>query len=755
MNNTRQPHTSLHMPASSAGAAIAAKYAVVYTDPPRKSHQFTLSRLMLSYTDEPLLGNGDLRVAMGGEPDRLRFTLTKADLWELRNKRKNPRLVRNSEPRLLGWWELIVPALEGASYRVSQDLCGAVTTGVFTRNGAILTVETAVAATENTQWLRISAKGGTFTGEARLFSHDAQPAPSDSTLQILERRIDTDVLQPTAAACALRVLGHTGCAFSVTPGQPVLVLVAVSGLANTPDYRPDAVKRAGQATAESVATTQAAHSRWWADFWARSFIEISDKVLEKHYYLSNYTLASASRLAHFPPGLYGWLTTDEAIWGGTNYNNYNGFAPYYGLYAGNHVEQAMPCNDYVIDYLDTGRLWCKDECGFDTGVVMPASSGPLGFSGTGTTWRQRSNASYACIPLASTWYATYDVEFARRAYPFVREVTNFWEQWLKLENGRYVDHHDAVLEECERPDENDLSQDVNPIQSLAFIRLVMDLAIDMSATLGVDADRHSKWADIRDRMSDYPQCTLGDLPENADIRIPRTADTLGLPVFRYTESGTAWQRNNSVGIQHIFPGNGIGLGVRPELLERARSQITVMGRWVDGNGCNSFFPAAARVGYNPHTILARLSHWVETTAPNGMRPDNPHGMEHYSVVPSTLQEMLLQSYDGVLRFFPCWPNDHAASFGTLRARGAFLVSAELKEGKVCGVRIISEKGRDCTLVNPWPGKNVSVIRNPSANSGHGSKTACAKLAKPAETVSGDRFTLKTDINETIVLEPRE
>ena len=85
--------------------------------------------------------------------------------------------------------------------------------------------------------------------------------------------------------------------------------------------------------------------------------------------------------------------------------------------------------------------------------------------------------------------------------------------------------------------------------------------------------------------------------------------------------------------------------------------------------------------------------------------------------------------------FPCWPREMDARFGTLRARGAFLVSAELKGGTVANVKIVSEKGRDCTVQNPWLGRAVRVSRN----------------GEPAETVQGERFTLKTAVNEKLCL----
>ena len=66
-----------------------------------------------------------------------------------------------------------------------------------------------------------------------------------------------------------------------------------------------------------------------------------------------------------------------------------------------------------------------------------------------------------------------------------------------------------------------------------------------------------------------------------------------------------------------------------------------------------------------------------------------------------------------------------------------VVSSALKDGKVRSVMIQSEKGRDCTVQNPWPGKSVTLCRN----------------GKKAETLKGDRFTFKTAKGERITLAP--
>ena len=104
------------------------------------------------------------------------------------------------------------------------------------------------------------------------------------------------------------------------------------------------------------------------------------------------------------------------------------------------------------------------------------------------------------------------------------------------------------------------------------------------------------------------------------------------------------------------------------MLARARNQIRVLNRWIDFNGMNSFYAAAVRVGYDPRVILKEMRTMINKLGlPNGMIRGNPHGMEHQSIVPNAIQEMLLQSHEGVLRLFPCWPHEMDARFGTLRA----------------------------------------------------------------------------------------
>ena len=80
----------------------------------------------------------------------------------------------------------------------------------------------------------------------------------------------------------------------------------------------------------------------------------------------------------------------------------------------------------------------------------------------------------------------------------------------------------------------------------------------------------------------------------------------------------------------------------------------------------------------------------------------PFTLEGNFAFASGINEMLLQSHTGIVRIFPAIPDSWKdVSFGKLRTVGAFLVSAEMVEGRVVRVEIFSEKGGMLQMVNPF------------------------------------------------------
>jgi hypothetical protein len=168
-----------------------------------------------------------------------------------------------------------------------------------------------------------------------------------------------------------------------------------------------------------------------------------------------------------------------------------------------------------------------------------------------------------------------------------------------------------------------------------------------------------------------------------------------------------------------------------------KDRMRQAGEWGNtmNNGIETCFPAAVRVGYDPEDILQQLKDRIAAQSlPNGWITQGGGGIETLSAVPMTINEMLLQSYEGVIRIFPNWNHTKNARFSKLRAYGAFVISSSLQKERIELVEIQSEKGRTCIIENPWPGKPVQLIRN-------GNKTI----------ISGNRLSFPTKENELIIL----
>lgn len=61
------------------------------------------------------------------------------------------------------------------------------------------------------------------------------------------------------------------------------------------------------------------------------------------------------------------------------------------------------------------------------------------------------------------------------------------------------------------------------------------------------------------------------------------------------------------------------------------------------------------------------------------------------------------------------------------------MSAARKDGVIFNVKIISEQGKHCTLINPWPGQSVTLKRD----------------GVVSETLSGERLSFPTRPDEVI------
>ena len=537
---------------------------------------------------------------------------------------------------------------------------------------------------------------------------------------------------------------------TLAPGASVTVVVTVDGkgsgrsseVKDLAFYRQQAVDRVNRQTPASVAALDAERLQWWRAFWLKSYVDTGDQLLNKYWYGAFYALGSCSRSGKLCPGMFGpWVTTDAPDAANLYYQNYNGQAPFYGVFSGNRAELADP---FFKTELDAARFFARQTqlAGYRGSVIprvfglLEAPAPPIkpaaAKSRKALHGTQLDATLFNAINFIERYDTTLDPVFLHDTlYPMLRLCVDFFDDYLELEpmpgvpgKSRYVLRRSAARE----PSEND----VNAIYPLGFLRRTYSAALAASLKLGCDADRRAKWEDILARLSNYPMGVWNGK------RLLKEAENDDRIIY----SGPG---DNVSLLQVVQPGNQIGLGSPPELVEAARNTIRYANQNKNNqswNQCNNFpiiFAAAARVGWDSadlfHVFRARITKEIR---PNLTVCQGGGGIET-SGATEAIHSMLFQSHEGVFRFFPGWPKDQDARFVRLRAHGAFLVSADFKGGIVSGVEITSEKGTDCAIVNPWPGKKVQVMR----------------AGKPRELLTGERFTFKTAINETIELTPKD
>jgi hypothetical protein len=112
---------------------------------------------------------------------------------------------------------------------------------------------------------------------------------------------------------------------------------------------------------------------------------------------------------------------------------------------------------------------------------------------------------------------------------------------------------------------------------------------------------------------------------------------------------------------------------------------------------------AARLGYPHEEIVSRIYTNIERHGlANGTFAFGGGGLENNAAIPGTINEMLMQSYEGVIRLFPAWDRKQNAKFRSLRAFGAFLINGKLNDGTIYA-EIFSEQGMPLTVEAPGEG----------------------------------------------------
>jgi len=747
-------------PPQNQDLADVSQFKAVFTEPPKKVPT-------ASTPDGPLAGNGDIGITMGGTPDKLCFYIGKNDFWW--SYEEYPFGIA-----LPGGFRVSIPALEGADYYAEQRLDEADIISRFTKGDLQVNINVLVPATRNMAIFEFSANQPcavnldlwasqisvepSATGQPeyiRVPKKEGQTSVNysgrENGVYWVTRSFDNpDLVWPCHIAMAMKT--PESSVLELKPGKTEAIAITVYTSFDRSDWKQKAIEEAGAFTQSDAKTIRKEHHSWWDNFWKESFVSIGDPLLEKYYYASTYLFAMNSRAGKFPPGLYGCFISDEnSQWGGDYHLNYNYQGPFWAWYSSNHMSLVENFDQPLLDYMPRGREHAREflNC---RGIYYPVGLGPKGyctsrwprpermaeiFYGTDNTFEggyqfhgQKINAVFGAANMLMHFYSTYDEAYAKRVYPYILACADFWEDYLSFEDGRYV-VRDCHFNETSpnRRNRGDLSAqwgDMNSTLALGLVNMLFKGIINVSEFLQVDNDRREKWEYILAHMSKYP------VGENADGRLSLKNMERGPGGIEAPARGL-----NRISIHGlVLPSGVVGPLTTPEFNAILLNDIA---GWSDNarnwGSLETVFPGAVRIGSDVNIIMQEMKKAIETrNFPNLWINQGGGGVESLSGIPHAINEMLMQSYEGVIRIFPNWTGKDAR-FRDLRAYGAFLVSSSMSNGIIPSVTIKSEKGRVCKIENPWKGSKIQV------NSGKGKK----------EIYEGDFISVPTSINETLTL----
>ena len=431
--------------------------------------------------------------------------------------------------------------------------------------------------------------------------------------------------------------------------------------------RSAAIGAVQSAVSAGVTSLRASHRKGWHAFYPKSFFSFPDARLQSFYWIQLYkfncvTRGNAPILATMGP----WVTTTPwpAVWYDGNVQT-----EYWLLQTANHRELdsctnsfAVPANQQnLINQVpakyrsDSAALWRESDRFLASGGVVPVPGTTPPPPWETTTGMEIGDLSYALSNVYLTYRHTMDDAMARSTlFPLLRRAVNYYLHFLTTGSDGKLHLPATYLPESDYEPDNDYD--------LPLLRWGCRTLLELNARLKLGDSKAGKWQQVLDKLTGDGRTTLGAYPLFL-VTIDQGADA-----HAYVDSIVdGWQSDvanwNGFHTAHIASVAAVArrgedaLGLVTNLLDRLVKPSTMY--------------AEAKVAPVIESPLAGAN---------------------------SINDMLLQSWGGVLRVFPALPKAwQDVTIHNGRCQGSFLVSARRTGGVTRFVRVLSLAGEPCVV----------------------------------------------------------
>lgn len=315
---------------------------------------------------------------------------------------------------------------------------------------------------------------------------------------------------------------------------------------------------------------------------------------------------------------------------------------------------------------------------------------PDEYAHCGTAWELCMEIPAQVLkPVWNIWDYGGDMDYLEhRVYPALRDLADFYAAYVSRgADDRYhviptvsAEHWGLTYRFARNRDST---------AALSLFRWTLQRAAEAADVLGRDSERRKQWRAIAEKLAPYPTVETDHGPILTDV------------------AGV-----NPVEVRYNFFGGAIPTLLADQIhLDSPAEEKELMTR-----------TALTVGGWRSRDVFHLLGAYPEMRkgVPASMffdpKPDEPIDTpEKLLTAVAEEPERLLNSRSSRLHFFPCVPPGATVAFRGFQARGGFLVSAEMVDGRTTFIEITARRSVTCRMKNPWPGNAVLIVETETGN----------------------------------------